>query len=302
MLTSDLLTDIERRAAIPLAQTTFQSTDIYQMIDRETESKMTPLILRCMSEYMVADYPYNITAGQALYAIPSRAVAGKLRDVQIIQSNNPDSISPLQRLDFSDLYASTSGTFRVLVQKTGFYIEGNYIRMYPTPQNTSNIINLSYYIRPNTCVDPSMCAQIQSINTSTNVVTVVSAPANITTSTPIDFVNALPGFECKAINQVITNVGSNTYTFSSLPGNLSVGDYVCQATQTCVVQIPQELLGLLSQYVTVRVLSAQGDAQAYQQALNELKTLEENAMMLIAPRVDGKLVRVTNSKGISRFV
>lgn len=302
MLTTDLLTDIERRAAIPLAQTTFQSTDIYQMIDRETESKMTPLILRCMSEYMVADYPYNITANQAYYAIPSRAIAGKLRDVQIIQSNNPDSIFPLERLDVTDLYASTSTTFRVLIQKQGFYIEGNYIRMYPTPQQTNNIINLSYYIRPNTCVDPSVCAQIISINPTMNQVTVLSAPSNILTSTPIDFVNALPGFECKAIDQTITNISGTIYTFSSLPDNLAEGDYICQATQTCVVQIPQELLGLLSQYVTVRVLSAQGDAQAYQQALGELQKLEENAMMLIAPRVDGKVKRVTNAKGISRFV
>jgi hypothetical protein len=52
----------------------------------------------------------------------------------------------------------------------------------------------------------------------------------------------------------------------------------------------------------VRVLSSQGDAQALQAAVGELQQLEKNAMMLLAPRVSGKVKRVTNTRGVSRFV
>ena len=157
MLTSALVTDIQRRASVPMAQNTFSQADFYQMIDREIESKMVPLILRCMSEYMVADYPYNITANQAFYAIPPRAIAGKLRDVQIISSSNPDAIYPLEKLDVTELYSSSSTTFRVLIQKQGFYIEGNYVRVYPTPQQTNNILNPAYSVFRNHLADYVNC-------------------------------------------------------------------------------------------------------------------------------------------------
>lgn len=302
MLTSTLVTSIQRRAAVPNAQVTFSSADFYALIDEETESKLVPLILKNIEEYYVADQPYNITSGQNAYAIPYRSIAGKLRDVQVISSTDPESITPLDRLDITDLFASTSSSYRVLIKKSGFYIKGNTVYMYPTPTYSQNILNLEYYMRPSTCVDPSVCAQISSINTSSKTVTVASLPSNITTSTTVDFVKTNPGFECTAIDQTITNIAGTVLSFNSLPATLSVGDYICQSTQTCVVQVPQELLPLLSQYVVVRVLSAQGDLQAYQQAVAELAKLEENALLLISPRVDGKPKKVTNTRGISRFV
>lgn len=303
MLTTDLITSIQRRAAIPVAQVTFTTTDFMQMIDEELASKLLPLILEQMEEYYVADYPYNITRGQNAYPLPVRATASMLRDVQIISAADPDSISPLERLQIENLYSSTSSSYRVMIKKSGFYIKSNTVYMYPTPEYTQNIINLEYYTRPNSSVSPSSCAQIVSINASLNTLTVSSLPSNITTSTPVDFVKVLSGFECTAIDQTITNVAGSVITLSQpLPSNLTVGDYVCQATQSCVVQIPQELLPLLSQYVTVRILSSQGDAQSLQAAKDELTMLQVNAATLISPRISGKPKRVTNTRGVSRFV
>lgn len=300
MLTSDLAISVQRRAAVPNAQVTFSSADFYALIDEEIESKLIPLVLKNLEEYYVADFPYNITANQNQYQIPTRAIAGKLRDVQIISSSDSQSISPLERLDITDLYASSSSSSRVRIKKNGFYIKGNSIYMYPTPNSTQNIINLEYYIRPNASVDPSACAVITAFTSTT--ITISSLPANITIATPIDLVKVNSGFECTAIDQVITGIAGNVLTFASLPTNLTIGDYVCQAKQSCVVQVPQELLPLLSQYVVVRVLAAQGDGQALQMALGELTKLEENANILISPRVDGKLKRVVNTRGVSRFV
>lgn len=314
MLTSALSTSIQRRAAVPIAQITFSTTDIYNLIDEEIESKLVPLVLKNMEEYYVADQPTNIVLGVNQYPIPYRAIAGKLRDVQVISSTDPESIIPLERLEITDLFSSTSTSFRVLIKKTGFYIKGNSVYMYPTPQYSQNILNLEYYMRPNSSVDPSVCAQITAINQSAQTVTIASGglPSNITSSTLVDLVKQNPGFECTAIDQTITVTGSGPYTLtfaSALPvlggsQNLAVavGDYVCQATQSCVVQVPVELLPLLSQYVVVRVLSAQGDAQPLQAAITELTKLEENAQMLIAPRVNGKLKKVVNTRGVSRFV
>lgn len=309
MLTTDLITSIQRRAAVPEAQSTFSQTDFFQMIDEETASKMIPLILEQMEEYYVADFPYNITMNQNAYPMPPRATASMLRDVQIISSTDPDSITPLERLQIESLYASTASNYRVLIKKSGFYIKSNTVYMYPTPNYTQNILNLEYYSRPNSAVDPATCGQITAIDQGAQQLTVSNLPSNITTSTLVDFVKSVSGFECTAIDQVITNISGNILTFSNpLPTilgtqtlSVSIGDYVCQATQTCVVQVPQELLPLLSQYVAVRILSAQGDPNL-PQAVNELSVLEKNAMNLIAPRVSGKMKRVTNTRGVCRFV
>lgn len=302
MLTSDLTISIQARCAIPNAQITFQSTDFYRFMDEETKSKLIPLILSNMEEYYVRDFPYNITSGVNSYLIPPRAIATKLRDVQLIQSNYPDAITPLERLEVTDLYRSTASNYQSLVQKSGFYLKGNSVILYPTPRATQNILNLSYYIRPNTPVDPSLCAQVVAIDTVLNQITVSALPTNISTSTLVDLVKANPGYECSAIDQTITNISGTVLSFASIPSDLAVGDYICQATQTCVIQVPAELIPLLSQYCVVRVLEAQGDLQALQAAMGELTKLETNANMLLAPRVSGKLKRVTNSRSISRFV
>jgi hypothetical protein len=68
------------------------------------------------------------------------------------------------------------------------------------------------------------------------------------------------------------------------------------------VQVPVELQPLLTQYVVVRVLSAQGDSGALKNAIAELEALEKNASLLLTPRVQGSVKRVVNTRAISRWV
>lgn len=299
-LTSDLITAIKRRASVPTSQTTFQNSDFLALADEEIRSKMAPLILRNLEEHWVRTYDHNITANQASYLIPTRAVAASLRDVQVVNSNNDQDRRGLDRLSPDDLYGHL-GTRSV--QKSGFYLQGNSVYLYPTPTSTQNKLRLSYYCRPNTLVETSACALVSSINTATKQITVSSLPSTFTTSTALDFVKANPHFECSAIDQTPTDITGLVLTFANdLPSDLAVGDYLCLAGQSCVVQIPVELQPLLVQYVTVRVLSAQSDTEALKAALAELQKLEENANILIAPRVDGKAKRAVNSRPMSSRV
>lgn len=303
-LTSDLISAVKRRAAIPTSQTTFTNTDLLELGDEEIRSKLLPLIMKNMEEFYVRTSDQNITADQANYLIPSRAIASTLRDVQVVSSSDTQVRTPLERLSpdqLSGSMADGSGAFT----RGGFYLEGNKVVLYPTPASTANYLRLSYYCRPNALVETTHCAQISSINTATRQITVTALPTEETfsTSTALDFVKAQPGFECSAIDQTPTDVTGTTFTFSaSLPSDLAVGDYLCLAGESCVVQVPVELQPLLYQYVTVRVLASQGDAQALTAAIEELKVLEKNAEIMIAPRVDGRSKRVVNSKPISRFV
>lgn len=302
-LTSDLVASVKRRANVPTSQITFSLPDFYALADEEIRSKLMPLVLKNMQEFYVRTYDYPLTSNQARYLIPTRAIASGLRDVQIVNSANDESRTPLERLSPEDLYTSiSSSSFRVTIQKNGFYLEGNTVVVYPKPKTTSNLLRLSYYCRPNQLVDVSACGLITAINTATNQITLVAIPTTFSISTPMDFVKANPGFECSAIDQFPTALAGNVLTFASLPVDVSVGDYVCLAGQTCVVQVPVELQPLLFQYVVVRLLESNGDSTGLREAMSELAKLEENAQLLIAPRVAGKMKRAVNSRPINRLV
>lgn len=308
-LTTDFAAAVQRRAAIPTSQSTFSAADLYALGDEETRSKLVPLVCKNIEEYYVQNLDYALTANQAAYQIPTRAIASALRDVEIVQSTDTESRTPLERLAREDLYSSVGGNYRFTIKKNGFYVQGNQVIIYPQPTITQNILRLSYYCRPNQLVDPTACGQILSIDPSTNTIVLSSsAPSTFSASTPMDLISARPSFDwwtqdVTPSSITTTTAANDTLVFSAaLPSNLAVGDYVCLAGQSCVVQVPVELQPLLIQYVTVRVLSSQADQQALTAAIAELTKLEENALLLIAPRVMGKAKRATNTRGISRFV
>lgn len=316
-LTTDLASAVERRAAIPTSQATFTPADLYALGDEEIRSKLIPLICRNIEDFYTQFKDLPLIANQAAYQIPSRAIAGALRDVQIVQTNDTESRTPLERLAPEDLYSSVGGNFRFTIKKNGFYLQGNQVVIYPMPTLTSNLLRLSFYCRPNMLVDPTSCGQVLSIATTNvandTIVFSTTLPDPMLTTVggalpPLDFISAQPHFDWWSQDQVpssvaTTTVSNDTLVFSAaVSTNLAIGDYVCLAGQSCVVQVPVELQPLLTQYVVVRVLSAQADQQALQAAIAELTKLEENAILLIAPRVVGKAKRATNTRGISRFV
>lgn len=302
-LAEDFITSVKRRCNVPTSQVTFETSDFLALGDEETRAKMVPFILKHLEEYYVRTYDYNIAANQNVYPIPTRAVVQGLRDVQIVSSTNDDNRAGLERLNPEDMYQGLSGSVNFLVQKSGFYLQGNDVILYPSPVQSSDILRLSYYTRPNTLISTSSCGLITAINTSLNQVTLSSVPSNITALTPVDFVKATPGFECYDIDQTISVVSAPTLTFAdSLPDNLAIGDYVCPAGYTNVIQVPAELQPLLFQYVVVRILAAQNDRGAYDNAMAELKILEDAASKLLAPRVSGRAKRVVNSRPLSRWV
>ncbi len=301
-LSEDFITSVKRRCNVPTSQVTFQPVDFLALGDEEIRSKLLPLILKTMEEFYVTTLDFQIAANVSIYAIPPRAVSMALRDVQIVQSNNTDTRIPLERLNPEDLYAALSGNARFLIQKNGFYLQGNSLILYPTPVQAGDTLRMSYYMRPSSLVPTATCGLITGFNLGAQTITVSVVPSNITTLTPVDLVRAIPGFECTAIDQTISSIVGTTLTFSAaLPTNLQIGDYVCQSGQSCVVQVPVELQPLLFQYVVVRILSAQGDQTNLKAAVAELEALEKAANLLLAPRVSGKVKRATNARSIARW-
>lgn len=280
--TGDLLTSIRNRGSIPSTSNTNNVNSNGNLLNIATEqlhTKLYPLIQATREEFYVNEKDYSITANQAEYEIPTRASGLVLRDVLLIKGSDIISL-PLKDRE----YITTTSTGDV----EGFYLRHNKVVLYKTPSTTQNTLRLVYYLRPSRLTVTTDCAQITSIDTGTNSVVVSSIPSSWTTGTQIDFVEATSPYANLAIDQSISSVASTTITFSSLPDNLAVNDWVAPAGYTPIPQVPFELLPILAQMTVVKTLEAMGDREAAKLAYNDLQTDLENMMKLVEPRSHGE--------------
>lgn len=288
--TTDFLASVRARGAIPTSTNSSNvnnTTNLLAMATEELHIKLLPLIMSAREEFYVAKKEYAVTANQSEYAIPTRASGVVLRDVQLIKGTTIYSLNPID----SELI-TTTGTGSV----EGYYLEHNNVVLYPTPGSTSGTLRLRYFIRPSRLAAVTACAQISSIDTTASSVTVSSIPSTWAASTIVDFIKATVPHQNPAIDQSITNVAGTTVTFTSLPTDLAVGDWIALAEYTPIPQIPYEFQPVLAQMTVVKALESIGDREGAKAARDDLELLKMNALMLITPRVQGSVKKVISRK------
>lgn len=273
--TSDLLASIKSRTLMPTSQNTFTDLQLLALADDELASELLPIILSTREDYYTT---YKDFAAAASLSIPARAVGMTLEDVVTVDSSgNETSVPQIDRTQ-----QSRNAYF-------GFHLRGNKVVFSSTPTST---VRLYYPLSPSKLIKPSAAAQITDI-TGTDV-TVASLPSTITTATSIDFVKRDPGYESLSLDQSISSIASTTLTFALLPDDLAVGDFVCLAGDSPVVQCPPELMPALAQGVAVKVLEALGDREGMAVAQGKLNRMQSAALSLLQPRVSGESKKVIN--------
>jgi hypothetical protein len=300
--TTALVASVKRRASVPTTQATISVQDFLDLANEELQSYVVPLLLEAKSEYLVTETDYSID-GSSLPAmlpmdlsggvvgsvrIPTRAIGGKLREVQFVDARGLFTSIPQITVD------------QLQVVDFGFYVKGNvgYIWSKGKPLSANwRTIRLSHYQRPSDLVYPAAAGVITGMAGTS--VTLASVPTGFTSSVYYDLVRAQPGFETLSVGKGATVAGS-TLTFASLPPDLTIGDYVCLAGQSPVPQIPAELHPLLAQAITVKVLQAIGDDGGMQAAMGLLARLERDARNLIAQRIDGEPLHVVAHTSLFR--
>lgn len=282
--TTYLLASLRRRGMIPSTDEALATADFLAFADEELQTEVVQVLLAAREEYLVSKIPYDqtIVSGTTTYAIPPRAIGGKLRQVLTVDSNGDEC--PLTRVE-----PEHSGS------DAGYMFEGNTIEL--TSTQITGTLRQTYFMRPNRLVATTAVGLISAINTGTGVIT-CNVPSTFTTSERFDFVKGTPGFECLAIDKTPSAVGGASITFSTsdLPSGLAVGDYVCLAGESPIPQIPVELHPFLSQRIVVRALEALGDPKAAV-AEKTADRLRARAVSLIAPRDQGARRVIINRNG-----
>lgn len=245
--TTTLLAAIAQRSFMPANQNTLTTAEILSIADEEMRTLIVPEILKLREEFFVSYLDYTITANEANYEVPLRSVGLQVRAVHLIDSAG--NVKPLTRISVNEVSTTNAGT-----DTWAFYLLGNQIYPYPKPSAAIGTLRVYYPLEPSNFVETSAIGVITAINTSTNVVTCASLPSSWATGNSFDFTRVDGGQEPWAIDNTATLVSGTSITFSALPADLGVGDYVSLAGETALVQLPSAWRDILAQAVTENIL------------------------------------------------
>jgi len=301
--TTEMSTDIERRAAIPISQTTFTTENIIDFMNDEQESALLPLMQKLNEEYFVTYTDFSVTSSTTSFEMPSNTIGQSVRDIVLVSNAGGDeSYTNLPRLTLEQIASTNTGTGIALTGYSGFYIQGNAIKLYPNTGWSNETLRVYYYKRPNKLVPTSETSKILAIDTGTKVVTVDSAPSVWnTTSTTLECIEDTQPFATVATNITITNISGYDLTLSSVD-DMSVGDYLALEGETPIPQFPEECQQLLIQGAVVEIMNAQGDSDGWKMSKEKYTQIKDNLITMLKPRVSGQSIKVVNRNNIFNSV
>ena len=272
MITSDdLIESVTRGASIPIYQPRFSREAILALADEEIESKIIPLIKSLRQDYFLFQQSQNTVANQNSYQIPHRAIGGTILDLTY------DSNS-LKHIDPSQATQSASG------DPHSFYFLQDSVVLYPTPSSAKTLL-FTYELAPGKLVETSECVQA-SVVSSTSI-TSSSIPSSFLANVEVDFIKGNGQCASLTLEKSVSNVSSTNVDFAAdtIPNSFEVGDWVCLAGESCVLQIPKETRPLLALAVQTRIFEAIGDESMIQLTDRKLKEKLEQVRTVLTPRI-----------------
>lgn len=294
-----LLAGVKRRISVPANQVLLENSDILAIADTVIRSTIVPMFEAVNQDYFVTVSNVALVASQSTYDIPYRAVGRALRELKIKDSATDEiNIRNLAKVAIPDIELWLGDT-----QPTGFYFLGDQITLLPSVSSAvqTDYLEMWYRVVPSQLVETSEVATVVSVGATD--ITVDAVPSGITTSTPVDFVQAKSGSRIYAMDITPTATASTTISFSSsdIPSDLTAGDYIALAGYAPVVtMIPNEAYSLIESLVAKRCLKAIGDFEGAKAIDEDISEEKKGLLKLIEPRIDGEPTVIVNRKGLVR--
>lgn len=252
----------------------------------------TPLLRKVKEEYGVQTTDTTIQSGVSEYRIPSRASAGNLRDVLLKKASTSVAVS-LPRISLEDADRYERGGSPYWRTGSAFTVQGDKVRLLPATQNTSDTLRMRWYLRPSKFVLTTACDAVTAVGSSTSL---TGTWTNTADGEVVDVIQAEPNFDALSVGDTAGIAGA-TLTLTNGAPDVAVGDYVCAAGETCIVQLPAELHSVLVTAISVTVWEILRDLEASQLAGKRLARELQEVRSLLAPRVDGEEPRIINRSG-----
>ena len=298
MDTTAFLAAVDRAITVPNYQPRFSQSDILALANEEQQSMIVPMIVALREEFFVFRETLSIAAGTASFRIPERAIGRTLREIQYRNETGGTLVYDLPRISIEDSYRFTnlgSGT------PNGFMIEGDSIRLLPTPSSNGEAV-LYTLRRPSDLVLNTRTATVTAVGA--NTITLSKVPSNFTIGSKIDITDSIPSFPLIYKDLTITNITGLVLTVSGFTGaalaSVDVNDVVSTALETSIIQMPNEASIVLVHATAVRVLEALSIPDQMKIAEEKLQQKIRACREILSPRVEGSTPKVIQRDGLLR--
>lgn len=315
ILTSDkLIKNIKRRGFVPNDQVTFSDEDLLEMATDEITLGLMESIIDARGDYLVYHIDVPIIQNVNKYDIPSRAHGNKLRDVTVNDANNPEIV-------IYDLYQTTeedqldARNYYTRNTKSIFFLENNKIVLTPDlVRSSSYVLRMYFYMTPSKLVPVSRAGTIMSISDGVETVDSVDIPVKIlsfstlpkhfTSTLKYDVTsdvspNKITNFD---LTPVSVNLTQKTISVraSDLIEPILMGNYVTQAGETIVPNIPSEYHPIVAQRTVRACMEYMNDDAGYAKATTKLQEMEQQVEKIVRSRVEGAPKKIKNRGGTLR--
>lgn len=294
--TTDLINSVKRGITIPNFQALITDADILLFANEEMRSVVLDVITSLRQDFFSTLVEVNIVADQDAYDIPYRAIGRGLRDIKYRTDPGNQIIRDLAWTEIQDshLFGALTGEPRA------FYFLGDQIKILPKPASSQGQLMMYYNMRPSKFVVPADAAQIVSIDTVGNTVTLNRLPTSVVTGGAVDFIKDRSGNSIISFDQTVTNVAGFVLSFTALPSGILVNDWVSLAETSPVIALPDEVTQFLAQCVMCRVLEAIGDTEGFKVSKSRLDEKLKSVRNVLVPRIEGENQKVVNRQGLLR--
>lgn len=294
-LVDDCVASVFRNTALPNSQITYEPDDIVAFLNEEQQTTISALVQKIREKYWIQYLDIVINPNVTTYIVPQRAIMGALEDIVLVDSSN-NEIEIAQLADEQRKVAPFY-SFVPIASMRGMYARDDTFNIYPVtfPFPAGFLIRFKYARRPSIFVESSFCAQVLTVNYSTNVVTVSAVPSGWTEgSTLVDIINNFPQFTSHSDDNLITTIAGTSITLTSLPTTVVTGQWICPAGTTCVPQIPVELYPLLINSACLRVFTSMQNANGFNTMSKVVTAQIDDATALLTPRWKGQPKKIVN--------
>lgn len=274
MNTSELISAVKIMGSFPTADDLFSDSDFLVLMNMAMHSEINPILMKLNEEYFLQTKDYTIAAG-LLYRLPTRVIS--VRDLKLV--DGAGNLTDIAR-NFEEDRA---------LNRTGYYIIRNSIEL--SADITQPTLRMKYFASPSKLVATTAAAQIMSINTGANTITASSVPSTYSNGVSVDFIQNKNPYDQLSIDQTLVSVSGTTLSFSSLPADLVIGDWVTLANESPIPLVQEELQTLLAHATLLRCLSSKKD-QAYVNENQKFEMLKANVINMLDPRVNNSSVKM----------
>lgn len=290
--TTALLAAVRREARAPSATATgWADSDLLALANREARQYLAPRLMRAREDFLVAVKDVALVAGTAAYALPSRAILGKVREVQLVGADGTvrdlDQGNP-ERLDGTDSTGS-NGT------PAFYFFRGNDVVLSPAPDASGfPTLRIHYFRRLNRLVAASECAVLDSAEAALELSG--ESPETFLVGGLLDVVGGTEPFPSRGDDLPISAVGDYNVTVTTQPTGAVAGDYVCLAGEAPVLQLPPEFFDLLVLRTAFALVASGTDTEARKDLAERLKEAEGNLFGALAgDRNEGEAEAIVNT-------